>query len=61
MSGAVRLRRLFDLVGETKEPVAAILGEHVRSGEPGRFEVLVARLSSWGSEVDAVYGGMVWR
>jgi hypothetical protein len=58
---AVRLRRLFDLVRETKEPVAASFGERARAGEPSRFEVLVAPLSSQASEVDAVCGGIVWR
>jgi hypothetical protein len=58
---AVRLRRLFGLVRETKEPIAASFGERARSGEPGRFEVLVVPLSSQDSDVDAVSGGIVRR
>jgi ribose-phosphate pyrophosphokinase len=57
---AVHLRRLFDFVRETAEPVAASFSER---GMPigNRFEVMVAPLASDGREVDAIFGGIVAR
>jgi ribose-phosphate pyrophosphokinase len=57
---AVHLRRLFDFVRETAEPIAASFSE--RDGPIGnRFEVMVAPLASDGREVDAIFGGIVAR
>jgi ribose-phosphate pyrophosphokinase len=55
---AVHLRRLFDFVRETAEPVAASFSER---GLPfgDRFEVVVAPLASDGREVDSIFGGIV--
>jgi hypothetical protein len=55
---AVHLRRLFDYVRETTEPVAASFSER---GMPfgNRFEVVVAPLASDGREVDSIFGGIV--
>jgi ribose-phosphate pyrophosphokinase len=55
---AVHLRRLFDYVRETAEPVAASFSER---GMPfgNRFEVVVAPLASDGREVDSIFGGIV--
>lgn len=58
---AVHLRRLFEFVRQTAEPVAATFGEHPVLGKPSRFEVVVAPLSSDGQRVDAVFGGIVGR
>jgi ribose-phosphate pyrophosphokinase len=57
---AVHLRRLFDFVRETAEPIAASFSER---GVPigNRFEVMVAPLASDGREVDAIFGGIVAR
>ena len=57
---AVHLRRLFDFVRETAEPVTASFSER---GVPigNRFEVMVAPLASDGRRVDAILGGIVAR
>ena len=58
---AVHLRRLFDFVRETAEPVAASFSERGISFSDNRFEVMVAPLASDGRRVDAVFGGIVAR
>jgi ribose-phosphate pyrophosphokinase len=58
---AVHLRRLFDFVRETAEPIAASFSERGMRGEPIHFEVVVAPLASDGRHVDAVFGGIVGR
>jgi ribose-phosphate pyrophosphokinase len=58
---AVHLRRLFDSVRETAEPVAASFSERGMPFSDNRFEVMVAPLASDGRRVDAVFGGIVAR
>jgi hypothetical protein len=45
---AVHLRRLFDFVRETAEPVAASFSERGMPNSDNRFEVMVAPLASDG-------------
>lgn len=56
---AVHLRRLFDFVCETAEPVAASFSERGTPNHDNRFEVMVAPLASDARRVDAVFGGIV--
>jgi hypothetical protein len=58
---AVHLRRLFDFVRETAEPVTASFSERGMPHSDNRFEVMVAPLASDGLRVDAVFGGIVAR
>jgi ribose-phosphate pyrophosphokinase len=58
---AVHLRRLFDLVRETAEPVAASFSERGLPFDGNRFEVVAAPLSSDGRQVDGIFGGIVAR
>jgi hypothetical protein len=58
---AVHLRRLFDFVRETAEPVAASFSERGMPFNDNHFEVMVAPLASDGLRVDAVFGGIVAR
>ena len=58
---AVHLRRLFDFVGETAEPVTASFSERDMAFSDNRFEVMVAPLASNGRRVDAVFCGIVAR
>jgi ribose-phosphate pyrophosphokinase len=58
---AVHLRRLFDFVRETAEPVTASFSERGIPFSNNRFEVMVAPLASDGRRVDAVFGGIVAR
>ncbi len=58
---AVHLRRLFDFVRETAEPVTASFSERGIPFSDNRFEVMVAPLASDGRSVDAVFGGIVAR
>jgi ribose-phosphate pyrophosphokinase len=51
--GAVRLRRLFDLIGETGEPVLALFGMKSAEAKSVYAELLVAPLSSNGKTIDA--------
>lgn len=51
--GAVRLRRLFDMVGETGEPILGIFSSKSAEAGPIHTELLVAPLSSNGKSVDA--------
>jgi hypothetical protein len=53
---AVRLRHLFQLVAQTAEIISASYIAHDQSGE-----ILVAPLSTDGTEVGAVFGGIVTR
>lgn len=57
---AARLRRLFETVAETAEPLAATF--ELRS-KPNRqwIEVLAAPLSGDGRQIDGIYGGVVSR
>lgn len=54
---AARLRRLFEMVGETGEPIAAAFELRAKQGRQW-IEVLAAPLSSDGRRVDGVYGGI---
>jgi ribose-phosphate pyrophosphokinase len=58
---AVHLRRLFDFVRETAEPITASFSERGMPFSDNRFEVMVAPLASDGRRVDAVFGGIVAR
>jgi ribose-phosphate pyrophosphokinase len=58
---AVHLRRLFDFVRETAEPVAASFSERGMPNDDNRVEVVAAPLASDGRRVDAVFGGIVAR
>jgi ribose-phosphate pyrophosphokinase len=58
---AVHLRRLFDFVRETAEPVSANFSERGMPFSDNRLEVMVAPLASDGRRVDAVFGGIVGR
>jgi ribose-phosphate pyrophosphokinase len=58
---AVHLRRLFDFVRETAEPVTASFSERGMPFSDNRFEVMAAPLASDGRRVDAVFGGIVAR
>ncbi|CAN7637804.1 ribose-phosphate diphosphokinase [Neorhizobium sp. LjRoot104] len=51
--GAVRLRRLFELVGETGEPILALFGTKSAEGKSFYVELLVAPLSKNGKYIDA--------
>ncbi|MGB5948113.1 MAG: hypothetical protein WBG82_02230 [Parvibaculum sp.] len=57
---AVRLRRLFEFVARTGEPVAAMF--EARSGTRRKWiEVLAAPLSSNAIDVDGIFGGIAAR
>jgi len=56
-----RLRRLFETVAETAEPLAAAFELRVKPGRRQWIEVLAAPLSSDGRHVDGIYGGIVSR
>ena len=58
---AARLRRLFETVAETAEPLAAAFELLVKQGRRQWIEVLAAPLSSDGRHVDGIYGGIVCR
>jgi len=56
-----RLRRLFEAVAETAEPLAGAFELRVKPGRRQWIEVLAAPLSSDGRHVDGIYGGIVSR
>lgn len=58
---AARLRRLFETVAETAEPLAAAFELRVKQGRRQWIEVLAAPLSSKGHDVDGIYGVIVSR
>lgn len=51
--GAVRLRRLFDMVGRTGEPILAVFSTRYRHAPSVYVELLVAPLSSDGRTIDS--------
>ena len=58
---AVHLRRIFDFVRETAEPVSASFSERGIPNRENRVEVVVAPLASDGRRVDGVFGGIIAR
>ncbi|WOJ89723.1 PAS domain-containing protein [Methylocapsa polymorpha] len=58
---AARLRRLFETVAETAEPLAAAFELRVKPDRRLWIEILAAPLSSDGRHVDGVYGGITSR
>lgn len=58
---AARLRRLFETVAETAEPLAATFELRVKPGRRQWIEVLAAPLSLDGRHVDGIYGGITSR
>jgi ribose-phosphate pyrophosphokinase len=55
---AARLRRLFQMVAESSEPLSALFRLNVGAGRSRQIEVLVAPLSSNGRSVDGMFGGI---
>ncbi len=59
--GSVRLRRLFQMVGQSSEPVLAEFDTEGPEGEKLAVELLIAPLSGEGSEVEAFLCGLAAR
>ncbi|HEY9056850.1 MAG TPA: ribose-phosphate pyrophosphokinase [Aurantimonas sp.] len=59
--GAVRLRRLFEVVRQAGEPLLAEFTLDEAGGEPNAAEILLAPLSEDGHTVDAIVGGLSLR
>lgn len=58
---AARLRRLFEFVADTAEPMAGAFEFRVEQGPRQWIEVLAAPLSSNGRDVDGIFGGVTSR
>jgi hypothetical protein len=58
---AARLRRVFDAVAETAEPLSAAFELRVKPGRRRWIEFLAAPLSRDGRHVDGIYGGVTSR
>lgn len=58
LRGSVRLRRLFEFVGRTGEPLSAVFTTMAADGSSIVAEILVAPLSDDGRTIDAVFGGL---
>lgn len=55
---AVRLRRVFEMVADTGEPVAATFEVDGKATRRRQVEVLVAPLSTGDARIDAVFGAI---